>query len=365
MAADSEVGPPLGKLVRRRGPVVEWAIIHLPQLAPMVVLLAAVLFFQAASGGDFLKLNNIRNIAIELSILAVMATAMTFIMLLGEIDLSVASVAFMTGMIATLFYSGTSFEMEGVGTVSLHASQPVAIFLALVAAGLIGLANGLVTAFLRLPSFIVTLASLQIADGITFYTAKGRVLFDIPTISRQLGGTFVGQVPLVFVSAATIIVAAYLVLRFTRFGRYVYMSGSNREAANLSGINTKRIVVLTFVIGALLSGVAGLLNVGVLGSAQPTGSTDLLLPVIAAVVLGGTSLFGGVGGMFQTAIGLVLFACLQNGLDSISLNVYLKPFFSGIFLLVAIVINVNALGVATRMRRRQISVLEQEPTPAA
>jgi len=345
------VAIPTVRPIRRR-PWADRILIHVPLLAPLVVLVAVIVFFTVASGGDFIQPNNIRNIASELSLLAVMATGMTLVLLLGEIDLSVASIAVMTGMIATIFYSGQSIELEVVGSVTVHVAQWLAILLALVAAALFGFGNGLITAYLRLPSFIVTLASLEIAGGITFYLAKGKIIFDIPPLSKALGADSTGPVPTIFLCVLAVLAGAYLVLKYTRFGRYIYMTGSNRDAANLSGIATKQVIVGVFVISSVLAGIAGILNTGELGSAQPTGSTELVLPVIAAVVLGGTSLFGGVGGILQTAIGLVLFACLENGLDEISLNVYLKPFFSGVFLLFAIVINVYALELASRANRR-------------
>jgi ribose transport system permease protein len=135
----------------------------------------------------------------------------------------------------------------------------------------------------------------------------------------------------------------HVVLTYTRFGRYIYMTGSNREAARLSGINTKNIVAACLAICGLCAGLAGMLNTGRLGSAQSYGLDDMLLDSVSATVLGGTSLFGGEGGIKNTVMGLLIFGVLNNGLNQLQLDIYMRLWVRGVILLVALIINIYAL----------------------
>jgi ribose transport system permease protein len=147
----------------------------------------------------------------------------------------------------------------------------------------------------------------------------------------------------VILVGATVLLIGHFVLTYTKFGRYVYMTGSNREAARLSGINTKVIVGASLMISSFCAGLAGMLNTGRLGSAQGYGLDDMLLDSISAVVLGGTSLFGGEGGIKNTLIGLLIFGILSNGLNQLQLDIYVRLWVRGVILLIALIINVYAL----------------------
>jgi ribose transport system permease protein len=142
--------------------------------------------------------------------------------------------------------------------------------------------------------------------------------------------------------AALFLLVGHLVLKYTRFGRYVYMVGGNREAAEYSGVNVKLIIAAVMIIGAMCSGVAGMLGVAYFGSAQQNEFDDYLLDAIAAVVVGGTSLFGGRGGIPNTIIGLFVLGVLNNGLDHIDIDSFLKVLIRGLILLMALVVNVYA-----------------------
>jgi len=148
---------------------------------------------------------------------------------------------------------------------------------------------------------------------------------------------------LVIVAALTLL-AGHLVLKYTRFGRYVYMTGANPRAADLAGVNTKYIITAVLAISGFTSGIAGVVSLGRLASAQPTGLDSLLIDAIGAVVLGGTSLFGGIGGIPQTIVGLLILGVLRNGLDQISVNIYLKVFVTGVILLAALIFNIVFAG---------------------
>jgi ribose transport system permease protein len=156
-----------------------------------------------------------------------------------------------------------------------------------------------------------------------------------------------------------------LVTKYTRFGRYIYMVGGNREAAQLSGVNSKKITISVMVISGMLAGLAGVVNTGRLGSANPDIFKDATLDVIAAVVLGGTSLFGGVGSVASTVIGLLVFGVLKNGLNMVSVDIYLKTFITGVILVLALVLNVYALKVGQSEQEATIKEVTEEEQKAA
>jgi ribose transport system permease protein len=285
---------------------------------------------------NFLKLVNLRNIFAQTATLAISATGVTFVLLCAEIDLSIAAVATMTGVIAAFLFG--TFGISGA----------VAMGIGGIVAAATGLLNGLISTRLGLPSFMVTLATMQIASGLGQHITKGKIIYTLPPAVEYLGGAYLGKhepfrFPVVIICGVVTLLIGHFVLTYTRFGRYVYMTGSNREAARLSGVDTKNIVAACLAVSGLTAGVAGMLNSGRLGSAQGFGMDNILLDSIAAVVLGGTSLFGGEGGIKNTAIGLLIFGVLNNGLNQLQLDIFVRLWLRGVVLLIALVINVYAL----------------------
>jgi ribose transport system permease protein len=188
----------------------------------------------------------------------------------------------------------------------------------------------------------MTLAMMQIAAGISALLVRGQIAYNVPPLVKTLGsGTILGM-PSIVVIAALFLAVGHFVLTYTRFGRYVYMVGGNREAAEYAGVNVKLIIAAVMVIGAVCSGVAGMLGVAYYGSAQQNQFDDFLLDAIAAVVVGGTSLFGGRGGIPNTIIGLFVLGVLNKGLDHVDIDSFLKILIRGLILLLALVINVYA-----------------------
>ena len=193
-----------------------------------------------------------------------------------------------------------------------------------------------------IPSFIMTLAMLQIAAGICALLVRGQIAYTVPPLIVTLGAKSLGPVPWIVIVAALFLLVGHLVLTYTRFGRYVYMVGGNREAAEYSGVNVRAILSAVMIISAVCSGVAGMLGVAYFGSAQQNEFDTYLLDSIAAVVVGGTSLFGGQGGIGNTIIGLFVLGVLNNGLDHINIDSFLKILIRGLILLIALIINVYA-----------------------
>lgn len=308
-------------------------------LAPLWTLLALGLFF-GLSSPSFLRQQNLNNILVQISTLAIFGTGMTFVLLTGEIDLSIAAVAGLAGMIAAQLH------------MNLELAEPIPTIVALGAATLLGLVSGIVSTRFRIPTFMTTLAMSLIAGGLNTFISKGRTLTDIPPVARFLGtGRIGGQsgFQVIIIVAAVTLLVGYLVLRYTRFGRYVYMTGANRSAARLVGVNTDRILTLTLTICAFTAGLAGLVSMGRLGSAQPQGVDDFLINTIGAVVLGGTALTGGRGGILQTIIGLLIYGTLRNGLDNMPwIDIYLKEFITGLVLLSALIVNLMFSGKQAR-----------------
>ena len=218
----------------------------------------------------------------------------------------------------------------------------VAIVLALALCASLGLVNALGLTLIGIPSFIMTLAMMQIAAGISALLVRGQIAYKVPPLVTTLGSTSIGGIPWIVIVAALMLLAGHLVLTYTRFGRYVYMVGGNREAAEYSGLNVKLDPRQRHGDFGRLFGIAGMLGVAHFGSAQQNEFDTYLLDSIAAVVVGGTSLFGGRGGIGNTIVGLFVLGVLNNGLDHVNIDSFLKILIRGLILLAALVINVYA-----------------------
>jgi ribose transport system permease protein len=314
-----------------------WFKSQLRNIAPFLTLLFLVIFFSAASP-SFLTTANLANILNQVSITAIIAVGLTFVILCAEIDLSVAAIANVTGIVVAWFTLQESY----VSIANVPLPGWAAIPFALLACLALGLVNAAGVTLIGIPSFIMTLAMMQIADGISAMLVRGQIAYAVPPLISELGSGRVFGVPWIVIVAATMLLVAHIVLTYTRFGRYVYMVGGNREAAENSGVNVRRIIAAVMVIGAVCSGIAGMLGVAYFGSAQQNEFTPYLLDAIAAVVVGGTSLFGGRGGIGNTIVGLFVLGVLNNGLDHVQIDPFLKILIRGLILLAALVINVYA-----------------------
>lgn len=314
-----------------------WVLRRLTAIAPLITLVFLVAIFASASP-SFSTVDNAANILRQVSITAIIATGLTFVILTAEIDLSVASVANAVGIIVAFF----TVQEAYVNIANVPLPGAFAILFAVLAA----LALGGVTAFgvviIGIPSFIMTLAMLQIGAGISAMLVRGQIAYNVPALVKTLGSGTIFGAPWIVVIAILFLAVGHFVLTYTRFGRYVYMVGGNREAAEYAGVNVKLIVAAVMIIGAFCSGVGGMLGVAYYGSAQQNQFDDFLLDSIAAVVVGGTSLFGGKGGIPNTIIGLFVLGVLNNGLDHVDIDSFLKILIRGLILLLALVINVYA-----------------------
>lgn len=306
-------------------------------IAPVFTLIALVVFF-STQAESFRSFDNMMNILSQASITGIIAVGLTFVILTAEIDLSVAAIANAIGILVAFF----TIQPDYVSIANLPLNGVVAIILTLAACFALGSVTAFGVTAVGIPSFIMTLAMMQIANGISAMLVRGQIAYTFPDLVTMLGSGTVFGVKWSIVICLLFLLVAHLVLTYTRFGRYVYMVGGNREAAEYSGVNVKRIIAAVMIISALCSGIAGMLGVAYFGSAQQNQFDTFLLDAIAAVVVGGTSLFGGRGGIGNTIIGLLVLGVLNNGLDHIEIDSFLKILIRGLILLAALVINVYA-----------------------
>jgi ribose transport system permease protein len=315
---------------------------HLRNIAPLVTLIFLVAVF-AIMSPSFVSMGNLGNILRQISVTAIMASGLTFVILCAEIDLSFAAIANTTGIVVAFFTLQESY----VNIANVPLPGLFAILFAIVTCILLGLVNAYGVTKIGIPSFIMTLAMMQIAAGVSALLVRGQIAYAVPDLIRTLGAGNILGVPWIVIVAAIFLLVGHIVLTYTRFGRYIYMVGGNREAAEFSGVNVKLVIGGAMVVSAFCAGVAGMLGVAYFGSAQQNEFDDYLLDGIAAVVVGGTSLFGGRGGIPNTIIGLFVLGVLNNGLDHIDIDSFLKVLIRGLILLAALVINVYAQKLRT------------------
>jgi len=299
----------------------------------VLILLGICLIF--ALGSDrFLTPSNLMNIALQTSIIAIIAIGMTFVMLTAGIDLSVGSVVALSGSLA----AGLAVQQE-LGTF-------LGIVVALLAGAAIGAVNGLLIIKGKMPPFIATLSTLAIARGLTLVYTQGRPIAGIDERFIFLGSGKILGVAAPVVIMFAIFVAAYIVLRSTRFGNYVYATGGNEEVSRLAGIRTSYVKLSVYIISGVLAAVGGVLLVARLWSAQPNAAIGLELDAIAAPVLGGVSLFGGVGSVAGAVVGAFILGILSNGLNLMGVPSFWQQVIKGVVLILAVM-----LDVATKRRR--------------
>jgi ribose transport system permease protein len=330
-------GVPMSEAHARTGGVAALLRSQMRNIAPFMTLICLSVFFALASP-SFATVDNLGNILTQVSVTGVIAVGLTFVILCAEIDLSIASIANVTGIAVAYFTMQESY----VNIANLPMPGWAAIGLALLLCAALGLVNAFGLTMVGIPSFIMTLAMMQIAAGISAMLVRGQIAYKVPPLVTTLGSASIAGIPWIVIVAAIMLLAGHLVLTYTRFGRYVYMVGGNREAAEYSGLNIKLILGSVMVISAVCSGIGGMLGVAHFGSAQQNEFDTYLLDSIAAVVVGGTSLFGGRGGIGNTIVGLFVLGVLNNGLDHVNIDSFLKILIRGLILLAALVINVYA-----------------------
>lgn len=291
---------------------------------PLIGLFLLCIFLSFATDA-FFSIRNFLNILDQITVLGIMAVGMTFVILIGGIDLSVGSVMALSMMV--------------LGYLNVEAGLPMSIAITggLAAAAVTGVVAGLLITEFRVPAFIATLAMMSIARGLANMITNGSQIIGFPpwfnmgAIIRH-GGFLTMTVAVMLV----VFVVALLYQHFRQGGRSLYAIGGNPEVARLAGINVKRTTVLVYMVCALLSGLAGILLAARLDSVQPSSGVAYELDAIAAVVIGGTSLTGGTGGVGGTIIGVLIIGVLRNGLNLLGVSPFLQAVIIGLVIVLAV-----------------------------
>ena len=306
-------------------------------IGPLGSLIVLIVLLSILSP-SFLTVNNLFNVFQQITVLAIIALGATMVIISGGIDLSVGSVAALSGMIA-----GVTFSQVGL-------PMAVALLLALLAGAAAGGANGLLIVYGKVPPFVATLATLSIARGLTLVLSNGQPISGFPDWFRALTSFDIGDiVPAVVILVLVLYALGAWYLKFRPSGREIYAVGGNEEVARLSGINVGWVKLRIYMVAGALAGLGGLVLTSRLNSAQPTAGAGLELDVIAAVVIGGTSLSGGVGTVIGTLIGALIIGVLRNGLNLLDVSAFWQQVVIGAVIAAAVMI--DTLGRHRRRRR--------------
>lgn len=305
------------------------ALKNFRQLGGIFFALILLCLTFSLANARFFSVLNFMNILQQVSVIAIAAFGMTWVILLGEIDLSIGSIIAVAGMI-------------GAQTLQLGWSFPTALLLTLTASALMGALNGILTAKLMIPSFIVTVATMGIYRGIVSLPTNGAPTMISNPHWLAIGGEHLLGLPVLVWILLILFIANHILLSRTTFGRRAYLTGGNLEAANYSGIRTNRVKITIFTLSGIMAGIAGILLSSRLYSAQTNAGISYELDAIAAAVLGGTSLSGGIGTMIGTLLGALIIGVLNNGMNMLSVPYFYQLIVKGLVILFAVWLDVRA-----------------------
>jgi ribose transport system permease protein len=310
----------------------EFALIgKLPEEAGLLLIMLGISALLAILSPFFLTLPNLVNVVLTMSVIGIVSIGMTYVMLSGGIDLSVGSTMGLSAVVAATFAKNDS---------------PL-ILVVLIGLGIgfvIGLVNGLAITKLRVPPLIATLAMLSVAKGVQLIYSRGVTVFGLGDAVGWLGRGSIGPIPVPIVLLLLLYALASISLSRTAFGRKVYAVGSNERAARIVGIQVERIKISVYILSSTLASFGGLILISRLDSAPTVIGTGLELDTIAAVVIGGTSLTGGKGGVWGTLIGVAILALIQNALNLLNVSPYFTQLVQGLVIFTAVAIDMNRRG---------------------
>lgn len=298
----------------------------LQQFGPLIglALILIVLIFVAP---QFFEMNNLFNVLRQISINAILAFGMTFVILTGGIDLSVGSILALSSALTAGFMAN-----EGIPVV-------VAVLLGLGCGALLGAFNGLVISKGFVAPFIATLATMTVYRGITLVYTDGRPIAGLDDTFAWLGKGYFFGIPIPVIIMFVVFILCYLLLSNTTFGRRVYALGGNEQATRLSGIKVHRIKIWVYTISGVMSALAGIILTSRLNSAQPTAGMTYELDAIAAAVIGGTSLSGGRGWIVGTIVGAIIIGVIDNGLNLLNVSSFYQQVVKGGVILLAVLLD--------------------------
>jgi len=298
---------------------------------PLVFILIGLCIIISSVSPVFLLPQNLINVLIQISINALIATGMTFVIISGGIDLSVGSVAALCGIVVTAI-------IQPYVDISIPLTVTLMVVLSIIVGLIVGGINGFAISRLRVPSFVATLATMNIARGFAYVYTKSRSIYGLPEAFGWIGQGYVGPIPVIVIIVLLVLLTAHIILSQTVFGRYVYAVGSNEEVAKLCGINVKNIKLKVYIISGILSAFAGACLASRLITGQPTAAQGYELNAIAAVALGVGGMSGGKGGIGKTIQGILIIGVINNGLNLMKISSYWQIITMGVIILGALII---------------------------
>ena len=301
--------------------------INISKCMVYIIFLVVLSLFAIFIGGSFFSLNNILNIIRQTAVVSMIAVTMTFVIAIGEIDLSVGSTIGLSGLMAALVLQSTD-------------NIPLAILAALAVGLVVGLINGLLIVALNLPSFLVTLGMQMVLVGTSMWiTNTTAIPIGNTTFTFIFGGGSIGKLPLLLLWVLITGAVGYIVLNRTPYGKKVLAVGGNATSARYSGINVKKIVVYVFVYSSLMAALGGMLYAGRVSSGRYTFGDGLELDAIASVILGGTSMAGGNGSIVGAIIGSLLIGTINNGLMFFGLSTAQQTVAKGAIIILSVALS--------------------------
>ncbi len=275
----------------------------------------------------FLSKANILNVLRQVATNLYIACAMTMVIILGGIDLSVGSIIALSGVV-----TGGMIAFDGY-------SMPVAVICGLIVGTFVGVFNGLVVSKTTIPPFIVTLATMNIARGAAYVYTGGQPIRVMSDEFNFIGAGYLGEIPMPIIYLVVIIIVSILIMNKSKLGRHIYAVGGNRQAAVFAGIRIQRVLFFAYFFSGLMASIAGIVLASRMFSGQPTAGQGAEMDAIAAVVLGGTSMSGGLGKIGGTIIGALVIGVLSNGLNLLGINSFWQYIVKGVVILIAVYVD--------------------------
>jgi len=303
------------------------SILKEKQISGIMAVLGLMIVIASLSSPYFLTAYNLKAVIRSLAFVSIVAIGQGCLLLLGEIDLSVGSVAGLCGVIG------------GILMVNVGINPYLSLILCLLLGAILGILNGLITVNLKLSSLIVTIGTAGIYKGINLVISKGRAITDIPKEIYFLGQGYLFNIPLPFVIMLIVLVLIVFLTKYTPFGRYMYAVGNNKEASWILGIKVNFIRISTFMITGLLAALAGMIMVARLGSSQPAIGELWVLNSIAAAVIGGVALTGGIGSPAGALVGATIIGVIENIIVLYGVSVYWQTAVSGVIIVGAVALD--------------------------
>lgn len=278
----------------------------------------------------FMTTRNLINVIRQVSVNGIIAVGMMFVLLTGGIDLSVGSVVALSGVVAAYFAKTGAYPL------------PVSIIITLIVGVIVGLINAFLIVKVRIVPFIATMGMLSIAKGVALVISNGRPISNLTDSFRIIGGgSLLTYIPIMSLIMIACYLLGYFILNKTKFGRYIYAIGGNEKAARVSGLKVDQVKAIVYIVSSVFSALAGLVLASRINAGSPASGEGYELDAIAAVVIGGTSLSGGIGSIWGTLLGVFMVGVLNNGLDLLNVSSYYQLITKGAIIILAVALDAN------------------------